>query len=134
MMIDARRLNKKINNLDNCSTVQDKILYSWSLKTESLILNRIIEDYDSCNVTIKCHNTYLDHFNDLIIPFDKLNNMYAKPSQFVEEFLKLLWSNGYVVSFVGDSKITDVDTYSNVPYGETFEIEYMKHITLKLTW
>lgn len=134
MMIDARRLNKKINNLDNCSNIQDKILYSWSLKTEALILNRIIDDYNSCNITIKCHNEYLDHFYDLIIPYDKVDKIYKLPSQFVGEFIKLLWSNGYVVSFVGDDLITDVDMYSNVPYGDGIKTEYAKNITLQLTW
>lgn len=134
IMIDARRLNKKIKNLDNCSTVQDKILYSWSLKTESLLLNRIIKDYNYCFVTIKCHNECLDHHNDLIIPFEKLDKIYSLPSQFLDEYIKLLWSNGYVVSFDGDDKITDVDDFSIVPDGSTTVKEYSKSIALKLTW
>jgi len=132
-MIDARRLNKKINNLDNCSNVQDKILYSWSLKTESLILNRIIDDFDNCTITIKCHNEYLDHFHDLIIPFGKLDKIYSAPSQFLGEYIKLLWSNGYVVSIVGDD-ITMIDRFSNVSYGSTILKEYTNGVAIKLTW
>ena len=140
MMIDARRLNKKIRNLDDCFTIQDKILYSWSLKTEALMLNRIIDDYNSCNITIKCRNALRNHEYDLIIPFDELDKIYEQPSQFLEEYIKLLWSNGYVVSFNGDYLITDVDIYDIIEHGNAFTDsyetvkEYCKSVALKLTW
>jgi hypothetical protein len=140
MMIDARRLNKKIVTLNNCSNIQDKILYSLSLKTEALILNRIVNDYDSCIISIKCHNELRNHDYDLIIPFEKLDKIYSLPSVFLDEFIKLLWSNGYVVSFVGGDLITDVDIYGYNEYGIEFTDsyktvkEYYKSVALKLTW